>query len=98
MDKVRGNINGFSFATSPCPCRGADHKIAPVVQLAAHAKSSTLYDRSYGRTSKFFRLDGLLLFCIIMGLRSASSDMIIFRENFSIFFPWTRNEGNGRKL
>ena len=22
MDKVRGNINGFSFATSPCPCRG----------------------------------------------------------------------------
>ena len=29
--------------------------------------------RSYGRTSKFFRLDGLLLFCIIMGLRSASS-------------------------
>ena len=28
--------------------------------------------RSYGRTSKFFRLDGSLLFCIIMGLRSAS--------------------------
>ena len=27
----------------------------------------------YGRTSKFFWLDGLLLFCIIMGLRSASS-------------------------
>ena len=27
----------------------------------------------YGRTSKFFRLDGLLLFCIIMGLHSASS-------------------------
>ena len=22
MDKVRGNIDGFSFATSPCPCRG----------------------------------------------------------------------------
>ena len=22
MDKVRGNINGFSFATSLCPCRG----------------------------------------------------------------------------
>ena len=36
-----------------------------VVQLAAHAKSSTLYGRSYGRTSKFFRLDGLLLFRII---------------------------------
>ena len=28
---------------------------------------------SYCRTSKFFQLDGLLLFCIIMGLRSASS-------------------------
>ena len=44
-----------------------------MVQLAAHAKSSTLYGRSYGRTFKFFRLDELLLFCIIMGLRSASS-------------------------
>ena len=22
MDKVRGNIDGFSFAISPCPCRG----------------------------------------------------------------------------
>ena len=31
---------------------------------------------SYGRTSKFFRLDGLLLFCMIMGLRSASSTII----------------------
>ena len=29
--------------------------------------------RLHGRTSKFFGLDGLLLFCIIMGLRSASS-------------------------
>ena len=27
-----------------------DYKIVPVVQLAAHAKSSTLYGRSYGRT------------------------------------------------
>ena len=40
----------------------------PVVQQAAHAKSSTLYGRSYGVKSKFFRLDGLLLFRIIMGL------------------------------
>ena len=60
-------------------------KIVPVVQLAAHAKSSTLYGRtvvrsygrtvvrSYGRTTKFFRLDGLLLFRIVTGLRSASS-------------------------
>ena len=57
----------------------------PAVQLTTHVKSSTLCGctvvRSYGRTverlngrtSKFFRLDGLLLFCIIMGLRSASS-------------------------
>ena len=29
--------------------------------------------RSYSHTPKFLRLDGLLLFCIIMGLRSASS-------------------------
>ena len=43
-------------------------KIVPVVQLAAHAKSGTLYGLSNGRTSKFFRLDGLLLFRIVMGL------------------------------
>ena len=49
-------------------------KIVPVVQLAAHAKSSTLYGRTvvqlYGRKTIFFRLDGLLLFCIVMGLRA----------------------------
>ena len=37
--------------------------------MAAHAKSSTFYGRSYGRMSKFSRLDGLLLFRIIVGLR-----------------------------
>ena len=41
----------------------------PAVQWTTHVKSST----SYGRTTKFFRLDGLLLFCIVMGLRSVSS-------------------------
>ena len=46
-------------------------KIVLIVQLAAHAKSSTWYGRSYGRTSNFFWLDGLLLFCII--IRAASS-------------------------
>ena len=71
-------------------------KIVPVVQLAAYAKSSTLYGRkvvgsygltvvrsygrtvvrSYGRTTKFFGLHGLLLFRIVMGLRSASSAII----------------------
>ena len=53
---------------SPSPLHHAMAKIVPVVQLAAHAESSTLYGRSYGRTPKFFRLDELLLFRIIMGL------------------------------
>ena len=35
--------------------------------------------RSYGPVSKFFQLDGLLLFCIIMGLCSASSTIIRLR-------------------
>ena len=64
-------------------------KIVPVVKLAAHAKCSTLYGRSYGRTVgrtversyvHIFRLDGLLLFRIIMGLRCA------LHYNFFIFF------------
>ena len=41
------------------------------MQLAALAKSSTLYGRSHGRPSKLFRVDELLLFRIIMGLRCA---------------------------
>ena len=43
----------------------------PVVQLTTHVKSSTLYGHTV-----IFQLDGLLLFCIIMGLRSASSAII----------------------
>ena len=43
-----------------------------------HVKSSTLYGRTVvwlcGCTSKFFRLDGLLLFHIIMGLRKLCYD------------------------
>ena len=62
-----------------------------MVQLAAHAKSSTLYGRSYGRTSKFFRLDGLLLFCIIMGLRSACSASI---QLFSLQFWYKIQKSN----
>ena len=51
----------------------------PAVQLTTHVKSSTLYGRLYGRRSKFFRFDGLLLpFCIVMGLRSASSAITAF--------------------
>ena len=53
----------------------------PAVQLTTHVKNSTLYShtviRSYSCTSKFFWLEGLLLFCIIMGLRSASSTIIL---------------------
>ena len=84
MDKVHGNINGFSFATSLCLCRGL---IIQLIQLATHAKSSTLYGWSYDCTSKFFRLNGLLLFCIIMGLHSVSS-AINFR-NVVIFYTLT---------
>ena len=70
---------------SPSPFHYVVAKIVPVVQLAAHAKSSTLYGRtvvrsygrtvvrSYGRTTKFFGLDGLLLFRIVMGLRWGSA-------------------------
>ena len=51
-------------------------KIVPVVQLAAHAKSSTLYGRTVVQPN-FLGLmgyyDGLILFRIVMGLRSASS-------------------------
>ena len=54
---------------SPSPFHYVMAKIVPVVQLAAHAKSSTLYGQSYGRLSKFFRFNGLLLFRMIMGLR-----------------------------
>ena len=52
----------------------------PAVHLTMHVKSNTLYGRTvvqlYGCTSKFFQLAGLLLFCIIIGLRSVSSAII----------------------
>ena len=41
------------------------------IQLTTHVKSSILYGRTV-KHPNFFRLDGLLLFCIIMGLRFAS--------------------------
>ena len=61
-------------------------KIVPVVQLAAHAKIITLYGRSYGRTSKFFRLDGLLLFRIIMGYAVRASRAAISAITKHVFF------------
>ena len=59
---------------SPSPFHYVVAKIVPVVQLAAHAKSSTLHGRTVVQPN--FGLDGLLLFCIVMGLRSASSATI----------------------
>ena len=47
---------------SPSPFHYLMAKIAPAVQLAMRTKSSTSYRRLYGRKSKFFRLDRLLLF------------------------------------
>ena len=49
-------------------------KIVSAMQFAAHAKRNTLYGRSYGGKSKFFRLDGLLLFPIIMGLPASCAE------------------------
>ena len=60
---------------SPSPFHYVMAKIVPMVQLTEHAKSSTLYGRSYGLKSKFFRLDELLLFRIVMGLRFARCEL-----------------------
>ena len=46
-------------------------EIVLAVQLVTHAKSSIWYGCPYGNKSNFFRLDGLLLFRIITGLRCA---------------------------
>ena len=43
-------------------------KIVPAMRLAVHAKRSTLYGRSNGRKCKFFLLNGLQLFRMIMRL------------------------------
>ena len=53
-------------------------KIVPAMQLAAHDKCGTLYGRSYGLKSKFFRLDGLLLFRIIMATPRALRAPLLF--------------------
>ena len=55
LTKPKSGVHIF-FPTCLESC-GVD---VPVVQLAAHAKSSTLYTwLSYGHKSKFFWLDGL---------------------------------------
>ena len=60
-------------------------EIVPAMQLAAHAKSSALNGRLYGVKSKFFRLDGLLLFCIIMGLRCTRCELRYYTSKDLIF-------------
>ena len=46
-----------------------------------HVKSSTLYGCMVVHP-KFFQLDGLLLFCIIMGLYPASSAVKVLAHTF----------------
>ena len=65
---------------SPSPFHYVMAKIVSVVQLAVHAKSSILY----GRTAKIFRLEVLLLFCIIMLLRRSSTIIQITIDFFLI--------------
>ena len=53
-------------------------KIVPAMQLAAHDKCSALCSWSYGVKSKFFRLHGLLLFCIIIATLRALRALLLF--------------------
>ena len=53
---------------SPSLFHCAMAKIMPAMQLAVHAESGTFYGSPYSVKSNFFRLYGLLLFCITMGL------------------------------
>ena len=81
---------------SPSPFHFIMAKIVPAVQLAAHAKSSTLHGQSYGLKSKYFRLDGLILFPIIMAIMSKcgknekvahevqSNESLMFLPHFSM--------------
>ena len=131
MDKVCGNINGFSFATSPSPCRGLIirqcpwyswlHvlKVAPCMVVRLYSRTvfgcmvvwsyncmvvqlygptvvwsyshtvvqlySCTVVQLYSRTSRFFWLDGLLLFCNIqIQPHSASSAMIKCTKYFQL--------------
>ena len=58
----------------------------PGMQLARHTKSSTLYGRSFGLKSKFFRPDGLLIFRIIMGRAPLLyKTLLIIEVRYNIF-------------
>ena len=61
---------------------GQSHGVGvPAVQLTMHVKSSTLYGCTVIHP-KYFQLDGLLLFCIIMGLCPASSAVKVLAHTF----------------
>ena len=81
------NTNTMKYYSCASPFPSPFHyvvvKIVPTVHLAAHAKSSTLYRCPYGHKSKLFRLDGLLLFCITMGLRCVCCELRYEKNNFS---------------
>ena len=76
-------LMGYSSYACSCACTLPSSSpfhyvmaiIAPALQLAAHAKSNTLYGRSYGRKPKLFRLYGLLLCSISYGLRFARCEL-----------------------
>ena len=63
---------------SPLPFHYVMVKIVLAMQSAAHAKSNTLYGRSYCVKSSFFRLDAFLLFRIIMELHFARCELRYF--------------------
>ena len=67
-------------------------KVAPCTVIQSYGRTVV---RSYGRASKLFRLDGLLLFRIVKGLRFASSAIKNILEacrksksNCQIIFYW----------
>ena len=61
-------------------------KVASCMVVRSYGRTAVW---AYGRTTKFFWLDGLLLFCIIMGLHSASSAI-----NHIFSCEWIRNLQN----
>ena len=72
--------------SSPSPFHYVMAKIVPAMQLAAHTKSSSLYGRSYGRQSKYFRLDGSLLFPIIFNFNWCWHHALLLKnKTFPIF-------------
>ena len=70
---------------SPSPFHHVMVKIVPAMRLAVHAKRSTLYGRSNGRKCKFFLLNGLQLFRMIMRLCCVRCELRYYPLNTSYF-------------